>query len=138
MIKVIEKPMKILVTGSTGFIGNYLINLLLKNKSNQIIASSSNINEAKKFSWFNEVKYIEHDISSDDNIDLYNYFEKPDKLIHLAWDQVSNVEDESHVKQQLSDQFRFIKNFIEGGLKELIVTGSCFEYGMQEGFERRR
>ena len=37
MIKVIEKPMKIL-TGSTGFIGNYLINLLLKNKSNQIIA----------------------------------------------------------------------------------------------------
>ena len=44
------------------------------------------------------------------------------------------MEDESHVKQQLSDQFRFIKNFIEeGGLKELIVTGSCFEYGMQEG-----
>ena len=40
MIKVIEKPMKILVTGSTGFIGNYLINLLLKNKSNQIIGSN--------------------------------------------------------------------------------------------------
>ena len=71
-----------------------------------------NINEAKNLAGL-QVKYIEHDISSDDNIDLYNYFEKPDKLIHLAWDQVSNVEDESHVKQQLLDQFRFIKNFMK-------------------------
>lgn len=133
MIKVIEKPMKILVTGSTGFIGNYLISFLLKNKSNQIIASSRNINEAKKFNWFHKVKYIEHDLSANDETDLYNYFEKPDKLIHLAWDQVSNVEDASHVKEHLSNQFRFIKTFIEGGLKELIVTGSCFEYGMLEG-----
>ena len=58
MIKVIEKPMKILVTGSTGFIGNYLINLLLKNKSNQIIASSRNINEAKNLFGFTKLNTL--------------------------------------------------------------------------------
>ena len=125
--------MKILVTGATGFLGRHLINVLLKNKSYKIIASSRNINEAKKFNWFNKVKYIEHDINNNIDEDLHYYFEKPDKLIHLAWDKVNDVQDLTHVEQQLFNQFNFIKNFIDGGLRELIVAGSCFEYGMLEG-----
>ena len=54
--------MKILVTGATGFIGNHLINSLLKEQKYQIIATSSNIENAKKFDWFSKVAYIEYEL----------------------------------------------------------------------------
>ena len=44
--------MKILVTGATGFIGNHLINSLLKEQKYQIIATSSNIENEKSLIGF--------------------------------------------------------------------------------------
>jgi len=125
--------MKILVTGATGFIGSHLIFQLLKNKSNQIVATSRSINKAMKFDWYSEVKYIEYDFTNDSNQDLYNFFGKPDQLIHLAWDGLSNVKDLTHIEVTLFNHYKFVKNMIIGGLKEVVVTGSCFEYGMIEG-----
>ena len=46
--------MKILVTGATGFIGNYVIEELLKQEF-QVIATSRNIEKAKEKSWFEKV-----------------------------------------------------------------------------------
>ena len=54
--------MKILVTGATGFIGNYVINELLKHDV-EIIATSLNEEKAKLQSWFNKVKYIQFDFA---------------------------------------------------------------------------
>ena len=125
--------MKILVTGATGFIGSHLIRSLLNNKKNQIIATSRNIKKAEKFDWFHKVKYFEYDLNNNSGIDLYNYFEEPNQLIHLAWDKVSDVKNLSHIEEELFNQLKFIRNMIAGGLKEVIVTGSCFEYGMIEG-----
>jgi uncharacterized protein YbjT (DUF2867 family) len=66
--------MKILVTGATGFIGSHLIRELLKNESNQVIATSRSISKAEKFDWFPEVRYIEYDINNSINEDLYGFF----------------------------------------------------------------
>jgi dTDP-6-deoxy-L-talose 4-dehydrogenase (NAD+) len=49
---------KILVTGATGFIGNYVIEQLLRQKDLTVIASSSNIDRARLASWFLFVKYL--------------------------------------------------------------------------------
>lgn len=124
--------MKILITGATGFIGNHLIIQLLKNKSNKIVASARNIDKAKEFDWFSKVTFIEFDLQNSHD-DLFNFFGKPDKLIHLAWSNLDNYSDLIHIEKNLNEQYRFIKNLIMGGLRDITVTGTCFEYGMLEG-----
>ena len=125
--------MKILVTGATGFIGSHLIFELLKNKSNKIIATSKCINKAMKFKWYAKVEFIQYDFDNDNNKDLYSFFGKPDKLIHLAWNNLSNVKAIEHLEVTLLNHYKFIKSMVVAGLKEVIVTGTCFEYGMVEG-----
>ena len=124
---------RVLVTGATGFIGGHLINELLK-KDYSVIASSSNIKTAKEKSWFSNVEYLPLDFSNiDDSINYYDYFGKPDILIHLAWEGLPNYLEDFHLKQNLPRHEIFLKNIISNGLKDLTVTGTCFEYGMQEG-----
>ena len=125
--------MKILVTGATGFIGNHLIKELLKNKSFEVIATSRNLNKAKKFDWFTKVQYIEYNINSNIPEDLYKFFDKPDKVLHLAWEGLPNYKDLIHIEKNLINHYQFIKNLIEGGLKDITTTGTCLEYGMKNG-----
>jgi nucleoside-diphosphate-sugar epimerase len=125
--------MKILVTGATGFIGNHLIRELLKNSSNQVVATSRSANKAKRFDWFPKVKHIEYDFNNNIDKDLHSFFDKPDQLIHLAWDGLSNYKDLVHIEKILFDHYRFVKSMVVGGLKDVVITGTCFEYGMITG-----
>lgn len=125
--------MKILVTGATGFIGNHLINELLKDKSNEIIATSRNIDNAKNAYWFGKVTYIPYDINKCSTMNLYDFFNKPNKVIHLAWDGLPNYNDLIHIEKNLFNNYNFIKNLVSCGLKDITVTGTCFEYGMVDG-----
>ena len=124
--------MKILVTGATGFIGNHLIERLLSN-NHFVIATSSSLDKAVKFSWFTKVKYIEYDLCQNHKVNLFNFFDKPDLLIHLAWKGLPNYEDLIHIEYNLMNQYFFLKNLINGGLKKVAVTGTCFEYGFING-----
>ncbi len=124
--------MKILVTGATGFIGTNLISELLKDPNNIIIATSRNITKAKKCNWFTNVKYIEHDLKNDIE-NLYEFFQKPEKVIHLAWEDLANYNNLIHIEDNLFNNYKFIKNLIVNGLKDILITGTCFEYGMING-----
>jgi nucleoside-diphosphate-sugar epimerase len=125
--------MKILVTGATGFIGNYLISELLKSKSNQIVATSRSISKARGFDWFSNVEYIEFNFNNGVSKNLFNFFGRPDQLIHLAWENLSNYKSPSHLDVILPNQCKFIESMIEGGLTDVVVAGTCFEYGLIEG-----
>lgn len=125
--------MKILVTGATGFIGNHLINELLKDNRNKIIATSRSIDKAKTFNWFNCVEYVPYDLENESKSNLFEVFNKPDKVIHLAWDGLPNYNSLAHIERNLFNNYNFIKNLIVNGLKEVVVTGTCFEYGMVDG-----
>ena len=125
---------KILVTGATGFIGNYVITQLLQNENWQVIASSSSIKKATATEWFNRVSYIPFNLENfDDDVDYYQYFGKPDALIHLAWEGLPNYKAAFHTEENLPRHYSFLSNCITNGLKDVTVTGTCFEYGMQEG-----
>lgn len=123
--------MKVLVTGSTGFIGYYVIHNLLQRGIN-VIATSSNIDKAQQKDWYNRVVYVEHKIGEDKG-NLFQKFHNPDYLIHLAWEGLPNYKSPFHIEENLPKQISFIEKMIETGLKNISITGTCFEYGMQEG-----
>ena len=125
--------MKILVTGATGFIGNHLICELLKSKSNQIVATSRSIDKARKSDWFSKVEYIEYNFNDGSGKDLFKFFGKPEQLIHLAWESLSNYKSPDHIDIILPNHCNFIERMIMGGLKDMVVIGTCFEYGMIGG-----
>lgn len=125
--------MKILVTGATGFIGNYVVKELLKNNC-QVIATSLSEEKAKAVSWFSQVKYIPFDLKNfDEGTNYYSFFGEPDAMIHLAWEGLPNYQEAFHTQENLPRHLAFLTNLVNGGLKNLSVTGTCFEYGMKEG-----
>lgn len=125
--------MKILVTGATGFIGNYVVNELLKNNC-EVIATSLHIEKAKDAVWFSQVKYIPFNLQEfNDNTDYFTFFNEPDAMIHLAWEGLPNYKDDFHTDINLPRHLAFLTNLVRNGLINLSVTGTCFEYGMKEG-----
>lgn len=125
--------MKVLVTGATGFIGNYVVEELLKN-NHQVIATSLHENKAEKFSWFKKVEYFNLDFSHFKNdTNYFQFFKEPEKIIHLAWQGLPNYKSSFHIKENLPRHFSFLKNLALNGAKELTISGTCMEYGLQEG-----
>jgi len=122
--------MKVLVTGSTGSIGNYVISDLLKYDLD-IIATARNINKAKKNEWFEKVRFLGCDLNT--KIDFFNYFEQPDAVIHLAWEGLPNYKERFHIERNLPNNIFFLSNLINSGLKKITVIGTCLEYGLISG-----
>jgi len=124
---------KILVTGATGFIGQYVIAELLS-QGHSVIASSSNAEKAATQPWASKVEYRPLDFTLlDDAVDYFDYFGKPDRVIHLAWEGLPNYKQDFHLLTNFPRHLSFLTNLVRNGLKDLTVTGTCFEYGMQEG-----
>jgi len=124
--------MKVLVTGATGFIGYYVIHKLLKS-NNTVIASDVSEEKAKEKDWFQQVKFVEHIIGNETDENHFEKFQRPDVMIHLAWQGLPNYRSLFHFEENLPKQYFFLKKIIETGLKDLTVAGTCFEYGMKTG-----
>lgn len=124
---------RILVTGATGFIGNYVIQALLE-RGHEVIATSLTPEKATQKEWFNRVTYIPFDIEAyTDNINCYQYFKEPQSMIHLAWEGLPNYNADFHILQNLPAHEKFMTNLIQNGLKDISVSGTCLEYGLQNG-----
>ena len=123
---------KILVTGATGFIGNYVVTLLAD--QHQVIPTGAHESKARGKSWYQQVQFIPFNLADyDAATDYFNYFQEPDHVIHLAWEGLPNYQATFHVESNLPRHYQFLSNLVKNGAKDLTVTGTCLEYGMQEG-----
>lgn len=121
--------MKIAVTGSNGFIGRHVLTELLKHEIEIIAITRS----SGRPTWLNKaIHNVEIDISRFPQ-DCYEQIGCPEIMIHLAWDGLPNYKSSYHLKTELPKQFNFLKAMIKSGLPSLLVTGTCFEYGIQSG-----
>ena len=121
--------MKIAITGASGFIGRHVLTSLL-NYDVDIIAVTR---DASKLASLNKsVQIVKMDISHA-SPNCFEQMSKPDVLIHLAWDGLPNYKSLHHFETELPKHYHFLKMMIEAGLPSLLVTGTCFEYGMQPG-----
>ena len=121
--------MKIAITGATGFIGQHVRNVLAKTDNDVVLV----------------VRYVERvgDKSAREEIvaadlsqartDWFELFGRPDVVLHLAWGGLPNYMDYYHVDVELPTQLRFLTALINSGLKKLVVTGTCYEYGLSSG-----
>lgn len=125
--------MKFLVTGATGFIGNHLIPILLE-RGHQVIATGRDQSKAVSSSWYSQVKFIVCDLTElQKEVPVFEFFQRPDVLIHLAWDGLPHFTDLIHIDQNLPVHYNFLKAFINSGGKHVLVVGTCLEYGMISG-----
>ncbi|MBU1219450.1 NAD(P)-dependent oxidoreductase [Myxococcota bacterium] len=123
--------MKILVTGGTGFIGRHLVPYLLSSGHEITVAALEDKNNSQ-LEWFGRVKFIPFDVF-DINTEIIKKLDHPEAVIHLAWHGLPNYNKLFHFERNLFADYNFLKLLIEGGIKQLLVTGTCFEYGLREG-----
>jgi dTDP-6-deoxy-L-talose 4-dehydrogenase (NAD+) len=123
--------MRIMLTGATGFIGRHLVRELLKNR-HQVIAVVRNLERAKEFDWFDKVTLIQADLHVD-FLPVTERINNVDALIHLAWPSLPNYNGNFHIFQNLIADMNFLKQTIDLGLPQLMVAGTCLEYGLKAG-----
>jgi len=121
--------MKVALTGGTGFIGQHVRKLLAKTNHEVLLV----VRERAKIGELgaNE-KFVTADISEDRN-DWFDYLGRPDVLLHLAWGGLPNYLDSYHVEVGLPIQTKFLSKVVSSGLHKLVVTGTCYEYGLTSG-----
>jgi len=123
------KTKKVIVSGATGFIGQHLIPILLKD-GYEVLAISRSQKRAESLPWFKDVKFVSHDFHSDQQIIEVEGFRG---LIHLAWQDLPNYDSSIHVKKNLPCSYKFIESLLNKGVNQVLIAGTCFEYGLKSG-----
>ena len=57
----------------------------------------------------------------------------PTHAILLSWPGLPNYQGLFHVSRNLPACIKLIEQLVEGGLQRLVVAGTCYEYGLQNG-----
>lgn len=116
--------MNILVTGANGYLGQGIVKSILNN-GHEVVAVDFKTNYVD-----DRATKINCNIFEVEN--PYEYFGKPNVLLHLAWRDGFIHYSNAHI-DDLPNHFNFIKKMAENGIKHISVMGSMHEVGFFEG-----
>jgi nucleoside-diphosphate-sugar epimerase len=121
---------RIAITGATGFIGRHVLVQLHAQRAHDLVL----VSRQERVDSLNrsDLQWVKMEVG-DPPADAFERMGRPDVLIHLAWDGLPNYASRHHFERELPAQYYFLKSLIQSGLKKLLITGTCFEYGMQSG-----
>lgn len=116
--------MKILITGANGYLGKGVVKQLLDDGI-QVVATDMRDQFIDK-----RATIMCGDIFSLE--DPFEYFGKPDVLLHMAWRDGFVHGSLKHIND-LPNHMAFISKMISSGIKQVAVMGSMHEIGFFEG-----
>lgn len=116
--------MKILVTGANGYLGQGIVKSILDN-ANNVVAADFKVQNIDGRAEKKECNLFELN-------NPYEYFGRPDVLLHLAWRDGFAHYSNAHI-EDLPKHYKFLKNMMEAGVKRVAVMGSMHEIGFLEG-----
>ena len=116
--------MRILVTGANGYLGTGIVKAILDN-GNEVVAVDFDTTYVDERAEKKTCNLFEID-------NPYEYFGKPDVLLHLAWRDGFVHYSSAHI-EDLPNHFAFVKKIAESGCKHIAVMGSMHEIGFFEG-----
>jgi nucleoside-diphosphate-sugar epimerase len=119
--------MKVAVTGASGFVGRHVVDALLARGLDVVAVLRTARDDLPA-----AVATVTLDIG-DAGDDVFARLHHPDVLVHLAWGGLPNYRAVTHFDDELPRQFAFLSRCLDGGLRRLIVAGTCLEYGLREG-----
>lgn len=122
--------MRVAVTGATGFIGRHVLTELSRRPGIETVAASREERDSSELP--HGIQYVPLDIAVEPE-SAHEQLGQPDVLIHLAWDGLPNYMSLHHFETELPTQYRFLRAMVASGLSSLLVTGTCYEYGMLSG-----
>lgn len=123
--------MKVLVTGATGFVGRHVVSALLA-RDHTVVAVARHADKARLLPCFTQVQFISCDLHRDFRPALSGG-SQTDALIHLAWPGLPNYRDFFHLGRNLPADLSFLEAAVDAGISQIMVAGTCLEYGMQYG-----
>ncbi len=122
--------MIVAVTGASGFLGKHVLQELARRDDLHIVAVTHTPRELGELS--GAVRTVHLDVTKQ-TTDAYDRMGRPDVLIHLAWSGLSNFRSHTHFEDQVDQHYRFLKSLVQAGLRSILCTGTCLEYGMRCG-----
>jgi dTDP-6-deoxy-L-talose 4-dehydrogenase (NAD+) len=119
--------MSVALTGATGFIGSHMVRALVAS-GQEVVAIVRAMPEVP----LGGVRYAVLDLA-DAGEGTYGLLGRPEYLIHLAWGGLPNYLSLHHFERELPLHYRFLSAMVRAGLPGMLVTGTCYEYGMVDG-----
>lgn len=116
--------MNILVTGANGYLGQGIVKAILDN-GNAVIAADFKVDHVDDRAQKAPCNLFEIE-------NPYEYFGRPDVLLHLAWRDGFVHYSNAHI-DDLPKHYTFIKKMIDSGCKHISAMGSMHEIGFFEG-----
>lgn len=116
--------MRIIITGGTGFIGTRLVEHLRKQGVPTLLLTRDRQKTGRNCIF----------VDIEDQASWSNMRILPtDRLIHLAWDHMTDFNDPRHYSELLPNHLKFLTWCVNQGIGDITVAGTCFEYGYVEG-----
>lgn len=123
--------MRILVTGASGFVGCHVVTALLE-KGHRVTAVARDPQRASQAPWHGRATFLAADIHAPgcaERLDASHF----DAVVHLAWPGLPNYAALTHLDRTLPAECRFLGELVRAGVRQLLVSGTCFEYGLASG-----